>query len=541
MISTSGVTLNYGERTLFKDVNVKFINGNCYGLIGANGAGKSTFLKILSGEISPDHGEVSLQNGARLAILKQNQFEFDEKEVIETVLMGDPELYSIKLEKDLLYSKSDFNDEDGIRASELELKFADLNGWDAETKAAQMLCDLGITPEFHNLKVGELEAGQKVKVLLAQALSGDPDILLLDEPTNNLDIDTILWLEEFLCEFKNTVVVVSHDRHFLDRVTTHTADIDYGQISMFTGNYSFWYQSSQLALRQRNDHNKKNEDKIKELKTFIERFSANAAKSRQATARKKMIDKLSIEEIKPSTRRYPHIRFQQQREAGKDLLRIEQMSAKLEGDVLFSKFTLEVMKGEKIAFVGSDARPSELLFEILAGVDHSAIVGGQFKWGVTTNIGYFPKENDEFFRGEYNLIDWLRQYAGTKEEREEEYIRGFLGKMLFSGEEVKKKTNVLSGGERVRCMLSRLMFMQANVLILNEPTNHLDLESIAALNNGLVEFPGTVLFTSQDREMVDTIASRIIELGPKGFVDKHMPYSEFLEDPQVRAARLLIK
>lgn len=535
MISTSNISLAYGTRTLFKDVNIKFRPGNCYGLIGANGAGKSTFLKILSGQIPPDQGSVSVPAGMRVAVLKQNQFEFDDHEVLKTVIMGNKELYDIMVEKDALYAKADFSDEDGIRASELETRFADMNGWDAESQAAEMLENLGIPASLHDKKMKELEAGKKVRTLLAQALFGNPDILLLDEPTNNLDLETIDWLEEFLCEFKNTVVVISHDRHFLDKVTTHTADIDYNKISVYAGNYSFWHEASQLNLRQRQEQNRKAEEKAAELKSFIARFSANASKSKQATSRKKMLDKLNIEDIKPSTRKYPHIHFQQEREAGKDILRMEELSAYDSDIASFHKLTAQIKKGDKVAFVGRSAGPAACLFEVLAG--ERAAKSGSFEWGVTTKVGYFPKEHETYFEKDMNLLDWLRQYAVTKEEMEEEYIRGFLGKMLFSGEEVFKKTSVLSGGEKVRCMLAKMMMLRANVLLLDEPTNHLDLESITALHKGISQFPGTILLISQDRQMVSTVATRIIEMSPKGFVDWETDYEDFLQKPDLKEAR----
>lgn len=535
MISTTGVTLAYGQRVLFQDVDIKFFPGNTYGLIGANGAGKSTFVKILSGEIEADHGQVIVAPGQRVAVLKQNQFEFDDVEVLKAVIMGNRPLFDIMSEKDALYAKPDFSDEDGIRASELEGRFAELNGWDAESQAGEMLGALGIDEPLHHKKMKELEAGQKVRVLLAQALFGNPDILLLDEPTNNLDLPSIMWLEEFLCEFKNTVVVVSHDRHFLDKVCTHVADIDFGKITLYTGNYTFWYQSSQLALKQKYDKNKKAEDKIKELKTFIERFSANASKSRQATSRKKLIAKLSVDDIKPSSRKYPHVFFTQEREAGNDLLFVKGMTGTSDGRTLFKNLDLTVVKGEKIAFVGKDGLSATHLFQILVGEAKAA--SGDFRWGVTTSQAYFPKDNAAFFKSDKNLIEWLRQYAKTDAERDEEYVRGFLGKMLFTGEESQKKAHVLSGGEKVRCMLAKMMLMRANVLIMDEPTNHLDLESITALNNGLIDYKGTLLFTSQDREFVNTVATRIIELTPKGLMDKVMSYDEYLESAEIKEQR----
>ncbi len=536
MISTSGVTLSYGQRVLFKDVNVKFLPGNCYGLIGANGAGKSTFLKILSGDIEPDFGEVTVQPGQRVAVLKQNQFEFDDVEVLKTVIMGNKHLYDIIREKEELYAKPDFSDADGIRASELEARFAELNGWDAEAQAAEMLHGLGVGDELLTQKMRDLEAGVKVRVLLAQALFGNPDILLLDEPTNNLDVASIMWLEEFLIENKNTVVVVSHDRHFLDKVCTHIADIDFGKLQLYTGNYTFWYQASQLALKQQKDQNKKAEDRIKELKSFIERFSANASKSRQATSRKKQLEKLSVDEIKPSTRRYPHVHFIEEREAGKDLLICKGLTGEVDGRVLFKDLDLTISRGEKVAFIGKDGAPATLLFQILSG--DVAPKSGEFRWGITTHRSYFPKENSSWFKEPLSLMDWLRQFVSKESERDEEYVRGFLGRMLFSGEEATKKSNVLSGGEKVRMMFARMMMARPNVLVLDEPTNHLDLESITAVNNGLMNYPGTMLFTSQDREFVNSIATRIIELTPKGLIDKVTTYNDYLESPEIQSQRL---
>ncbi len=535
MISTHQVTLAFSQRFLFQDVSIKFLPGNCYGLIGANGAGKSTFLKILAGEIKPDRGEVIVTPGERVAVLKQNHFEFEDVEVVQAVLMGNRQLFDVIHEKEALYMKADFSEEDGYRAAELEARFADLGGYDADSQAGGMLESLGVETEFHGQKMRELEAGLKVRVLLAQALFGNPDILLLDEPTNNLDIDSIMWLEEFLCEFKNTVIVVSHDRHFLDKVSTHVADLDFNQISLYTGNYSFWYEASQLALKQKQDQNRKTEDKIKELKSFVERFSANASKSSQATSRKKLLDKLNIEDIKPSSRRYPHVFFQQEREAGKQLLEVKNLSGSLEGKQFFKNFSMTVDKGEKIAFVGKDSQPASLLLQILAG--EAKADSGEFNWGVTTKRGYFPKDHEKFFGENCNLIEWLRQYATKPVEAEEEFLRGFLGKMLFSGAEVFKETKVLSGGEKVRCLLSRLMMQQPNVLLLDEPTNHLDLESITSLNNGLKNFKGTVLLISQDRETIETIANRIVELTPRGVIDREMNYQEYLERADITAQR----
>ncbi len=535
MISTEGISLAYGLRSLFQDVSIKFTPGNCYGLIGANGTGKSTFLKILSGELEADHGTVNITPGQRLAVLKQNQFEFDEFEVLQTVIMGNKVLHAIIAEKDALYAKPDFSEDDGMRASELEAAFAEMNGWDAEAQAGTMLSALGVKEPLHRLKMKELEAGDKVRVLLSQALFGNPDILLLDEPTNNLDVQSIMWLEEFLCEFKNTVVVVSHDRHFLDKVCTHMADIDFGKITLYTGNYSFWYQASQLALQQKYDKNKKAEDKAKELKEFIARFSANASKSSQATSRKKLLGKLNIEEIKPSSRKYPHIIFQEEREAGKDLLELNGLTGVLDGRTLFKGLSLHVSKGEKVAFVGKDGAPATHLFQMLAGEAEAA--AGTYRWGMTTKRAYFPKDNSKFFNSDLNLINWLREFATKDSEREEEFVRGFLGKVLFSGEEVQKKVRVLSGGEKVRCMLARMMMAQPNVLVMDEPTNHLDLESITALNNGLIAYKGTILFTSQDREFVNTVATRIIEVTAKGHYDKVVSYDEYLESPAIQEER----
>ncbi len=535
MISTDGISLAYGLRSLFQEVSIKFSPGNCYGLIGANGTGKSTFLKILSGEIESDHGTVNITPGQRLAVLKQNQYEFDEYDVVTTVIMGNKILYGIISEKDALYAKPDFSEEDGMRASELESAFAEMNGWDAEAQAGTMLSALGVKEPLHKLKMKELEAGDKVRVLLSQALFGNPDVLLLDEPTNNLDVQSIMWLEEFLCEFKNTVVVVSHDRHFLDKVCTHMADIDFGKITLYTGNYTFWYQASQLALQQRYDKNKKAEDKAKELKEFIARFSANASKSSQATSRKKLLGKLSFEDIKPSSRKYPHIIFQEEREAGRDLLELNSLTGILDGRTLYKGLSLHVSKGEKVAFVGRDGAPATYLFQMLAGEAEAA--GGTYRWGTTTKRAYFPKDNTKFFNTDLNLINWLREFATKDSEREEEFVRGFLGKVLFSGEEVQKKVRVLSGGEKVRCMLARMMMMQPNVLVMDEPTNHLDLESITALNNGLIAYKGTIIFTSQDREFVNTVATRIIEVTPKGHFDKVVSYDEYLESPAIQEER----
>ena len=533
MITVSNLTLQYGKRVLFDEVNLKFTPGNCYGIIGANGAGKSTFLKIMSGEVDPTKGVISMPPGQRMSVLKQNHFEFDAYPVLQTVIMGNKKLWDVIHEKDALYAKPDFNDADGLRASELEGEFAEMNGWNVESDAAEMLSNLGVKEELHSRLMSELSGKEKVRVLLAQALFGNPDILLLDEPTNDLDVETITWLENFLADFENTVIVVSHDRHFLDQVCTHIADIDFGKITLYTGNYSFWYQSSQLALKQRSDQNKKVEDKRKELQQFIERFSANASKSRQATSRKKLLEKLNVDDIKPSTRKYPGILFRQEREAGDQILHVENLrKISQEGALLFSNVNINLKKGDKVAFVGKEHMAISALFEILAGEDKQD--GGTFTWGTTITTAYLPNENSKYFTGDLNLIDWLRQFSKDKDET---FVRGFLGQMLFSGEETLKKSNVLSGGEKVRCMISRMMLQSANLLILDEPTNHLDLESITAFNNALKDFKGTVLFTSHDREFVQTVANRIIEITPTGLLDKSMTYDEFLESPVVKAQR----
>ncbi|HVA98766.1 MAG TPA: ATP-binding cassette domain-containing protein [Bacteroidia bacterium] len=532
MISTSNLSLQFGKRVLFDEVNIKFTPGNCYGIIGANGAGKSTFLKILSGEIDPTKGQVITVPGQRLAVLNQDHFAFDEVNVLQTVLMGHTKLWKIIQEKDAVYAKSDFNDADGIRASELETEFAEMNGWNAESEVAALLSGLGVKEEGHQKVMKELSGKEKVRVLLAQALFGNPDILLLDEPTNDLDIETISWLENFLAGFENTVIVVSHDRHFLDSVCTHIADIDFGKINLYSGNYTFWYQSSQLALKQKSDQNKKVEDKRKELQDFIERFSANASKSRQATSRKKLLEKLTVDEIKPSTRKYPGIIFRQEREAGDQLLTVEKLSKSIDGKKYFSNVNFTLHKGDKIAFLAIERIAVTTLFQIFA--NEIKADSGECIWGSTITTAYLPNENAHYFNESLNLIDWLRQFSKDKDET---FIRGFLGKMLFSGEETLKKTTVLSGGEKVRCMLSRMMLSNANVLIFDEPTNHLDLESITALNNCLRDFKGTILFTSFDHELVQTIANRVIELTPKGIIDKVMTYDEFLENTAVDLVR----
>ncbi|MEY4522610.1 MAG: hypothetical protein RIT10_1795 [Bacteroidota bacterium] len=531
MISVNNLSLQFGKRVLFDEVNVKFVNGNCYGVIGANGAGKSTFLKILTGDQDPTTGRVELEPGKRLAVLKQNHFEFDEFEVLQTVIMGHKRLFEIMVEKDALYAKPDFSDEDGMRTAELEGEFADLEGWNAETDAATLLSNLGIEEAKHYMKMEELSNDMKVRVLLAQALFGNPDVLVLDEPTNDLDLKTIGWLEDFLLDFKNTVIVVSHDRHFLDTVCTHICDIDYSKINMFTGNYSFWYQSSQLATRQRSDKNKKAEEKKKELMDFISRFSANASKSKQATSRRKMLDNLNIEEIQPSSRKYPGITFHQERDAGNQILSIENLSYKVEGQFLFSGLNLIVNKGDKIAFISKNSVALTAFFEILNG--NVKPDSGEFTYGTTIVTAYIPNDNHAYFNDKLPLIDWLRQYAQTDEEREEVYLRTFLGRMLFTGEEALKTANVLSGGEKVRCMLSKMMLAKANLLLMDEPTNHLDLESITALNNGMAEYQGTMLFTSHDHELVNTVANRIVEITPNGIIDKMMPYDDYLADPKI--------
>ncbi|WP_094604848.1 putative ABC transporter ATP-binding protein YbiT [Sporomusa silvacetica DSM 10669] len=530
MISTSNLTLQFGKRILFKDVNIKFTPGNCYGLIGANGTGKSTFLKVLSGEVEPTSGDVAITTGERLAVLKQNHYEFDEFEVLQTVIMGHARLYAIMEEKDALYAKPEFSDADGIRVSELECDFAELNGWDAETEAAKLLNGLGIKEELHQLKMGDISGNEKVRVLLAQALFGSPDILLLDEPTNHLDIDSITWLEDFLADFPNTVIVVSHDRHFLNQVCTHIADIDFQNIQLYVGNYDFWLESSQLALQLAKEANKKKEEKIKDLQSFIQRFSANASKSKQATSRKKMLEKITIDDIRPSSRKYPYVAFKPDREAGAQLLTVDSISKKVDAEQVLNDVSFTVNKGDKIAFVGPDGFAKTALFKILMGEMEAD--SGSFKWGVTTSQAYFPKDNAEYFDGvDLNLIDWLRQFS---RDQEESFIRGFLGRMLFSGEESLKEATVLSGGEKVRCMLSRMMLSGANVLLLDEPTNHLDLESITSLNNGLINFEGTLLFVSHDHQFIQTIANRIIEITPNGVVDRQMPYDEYLDNADVK-------
>jgi ATPase subunit of ABC transporter with duplicated ATPase domains len=537
MIAANNLSLQFGKRVLFDEVNIKFTAGNCYGVIGANGAGKSTFLKILSGEIDPTRGNVSIEPGKRMAVLRQNHHEFDQVSVLDTVLMGHSKLWNIMKEKNAIYEKPEFSEADGIRASELEAEFAEMNGWNAESDAAALLSGLGIDEADHFKLVKDLSGNQKVRVLLAQAIFGNPDILILDEPTNDLDIHTVTWLEDFLLEFRNTVIVVSHDRHFLDTVCTHIVDIDFNAIRLFTGNYSFWYQSSQLALSQRSASNKKAEEKKKELQEFIARFSANASKSRQATSRRKLLEKISVDDIQPSTRRYPAIIYQQKRSAGDQILHVEHLSYSLNGSPLFRNLDFYVNKGDKIAFLSKDSLAITSLFRILIGEIKPD--KGTFKFGQTITTAYLPNNNEEYFKSDDNLIDWLRQFADD-ENKDEVYIRGFLGKMLFSGEEVFKRCNVLSGGEKVRCMISRMMLAGGNVLILDEPTNHLDLESITAFNNALKDFPGTVLFTSHDHEFTQTVANRIIEITPNGFIDKLMTYDEYITSEKVSEQKELL-
>lgn len=535
MLNVQNLSLQFGKRVLFDEVNLKFVNGNCYGVIGANGAGKSTFLKILTGEQDPTTGHINLEPGKRMAVLKQNHFEFDKEPVLQTVIMGHKRLHEIMVEKDAIYAKPDFNEEDGMRTGELEAEFADLEGWNAETDAASLLSNLGIDEAKHYLNMEDLSSDLKVRVLLAQALFGNPDVLILDEPTNDLDIHTISWLEDFLLEFKNTVIVVSHDRHFLDTVCTHICDIDFSKINIFTGNYTFWYQSSQLALKQRSDKNKKAEEKKKELMEFISRFSANAAKSKQATSRRKMLDNLDIEEIKPSSRKYPGITFHQERDAGNQIISISNLKSSTPEGVLFEDVNLIVNKGDKIAFISKNSNALTNLFEILNNKLKSDT--GEIAVGTTIKSAYLPNDNSAYFNSNESLIDWLRKFAETEEEREDVYLRTFLGRMLFTGEEALKSSNVLSGGEKVRCMLSKMMLAKGNLLFMDEPTNHLDLESITALNNAMSEYRGTLLFTSHDQQLVNTVANRIIEITPKGTIDKMMSYNDYLKDDKIIALR----
>ena len=532
MINAENISLSFGGIPLFKDVNIKFSPANCYGVIGANGAGKSTFLKILSGEIEPDTGSVTVGPRERIAVLRQDQFAFDEYTVMHTVIMGYRALYDVMIEKDAIYSKEDFSEEDGMRAAELESEFAEMGGWEAESEAGRLLSGLGLADELHQKPMSELDGGQKVRVLLAQALFGDPDILLLDEPTNNLDLESVSWLEDFLFNFRNTVIVVSHDRHFLNRVCTHIADIDFGKIQLYVGNYDFWYHSSQLAQKQSRDDKRRREDKIAELKEFIQRFSSNAARSKQATSRQKLVDKLTLDDIRPSSRRTPYIHFDMEREPGKKVLELRGLTVNAEGETKLSNVHLTVHPGDKIAFVGPFHNTKTTLFEMLAGEKEPD--GGEFEWGTTMKPAYYPKDNTRYFDKPYTLVEWLKQYSTIEEEA---YVRGFLGRMLFSGEESLKKVTVLSGGERVRCMLAKLMLFQPNALIMDEPTNHLDLESITALNDGLIAFKGNVLFTSHDHEFVNTVANRIIEFTPGGMIDKTIPFDEYIASDEVKALR----
>jgi len=539
MITATNIALAYGKRVIFQDVNIKFTPGNCYGLIGANGAGKSTFLKILAGQVEPDRGEIVKGPRQRIAMLSQDQFAFDEHTVFNTVIIGHKKLYKVMVERETLYSKADFNEEDGIRSGELEIKFGEMNGYEAEAEAAVLLNGLGIPEDMRQKKMKELDGTDKVRVLLAQALFGNPDILLLDEPTNQLDLQTISWLEDFLSRFKNTVIIVSHDRHFLNQVCTHMADIDYGKIQVYVGNYDFWYQASQLHFRQKESENQKARAKAEELKEFIQRFSSNASKAKQATSRKKLLEKLTIEDMPTSSRKYPYIVFNPTRPCGDIILEIDGLCKEIDGQPLFKDLTLTVSKGDKIAFVGSNSLAKTTLFQILAG--ELTPDKGTLRWGVTINSAYFPKENKEYFENEdLDLIGWLRQYAPPKED--ERFVRGFLGRMLFTGEAATKKTAVLSGGERVRCMLSKMMLSGANALILDEPTNHLDLESITALNNGLMAFPEVVLFSSHDHQFVSTVANRIVEISPDGFIDVRMDFDEYLamKDARLSAAGELL-
>lgn len=528
MITVSNVTLSFGKRTLFKDVDLKFTPGNCYGMIGANGAGKSTFLKILSGEIEPQKGQVFMEPGARMAFLEQNQFKYDNVKVIDAVIMGHKQLFELAKKRDELYSKSEYTEEEGNLIAEIESEFAELNGYEAEAEAASLLSGLGIGDELHDKLMGDIEAGEKVRVLLAQALFGNPDVLLLDEPTNNLDLKSITWLENFLSRFDNTVIVVSHDRHFLNQVCTHITDIDFNQIKTYVGNYDFWYQASTLAMKQRKEQNKRNEDKVKELEEFVRRFSANASKARQATSRKKLIDKLTIDEIPHTSRRFPFIEFKPERECGDIILEIEGLTKTVDGVKVLDNFNLTVNKKDKIAFVGPNDIARTTLFEILEGVIEPD--SGTFRWGQTITASFFPKENSKYFNSGMNLVEWLRQYSKDKDET---YVRGFLGRMLFSGEESLKSCSVLSGGEKVRCLLSKMMCSGANVLVMDEPTNHLDLESITALNDAVEKYSEVVLFASHDHQFVHTVANRIIEITPKGVIDRMMPFDDYLEDENV--------
>ena len=533
MLSVSNLSVQFGKRVLFDEVNITFNKGNCYGIIGANGAGKSTFLKIISGKQEATSGYVSLEPGKRMSVLEQNHNLYDESTVLETVLKGNKPLYDIKTEIDALYN--DYNDSNADKIGELQVKFEEMNGWNADSDAAAMLSNLGIKEDLHYLSMSDLDGKQKVRVLLAQALFGSPDVLIMDEPTNDLDYETILWLENFLANYDNCVIVVSHDRHFLDSVCTHISDIDFNKINHYSGNYTFWYESSQLAAKQRSQQNKKAEEKKKELEEFIRRFSANVAKSKQATSRKKMIGKLNISDIRPSSRRYPAIIFEREREAGDQILNIEKLSANLENDILFKNIDLNLSKGDKVVVFSRDSRATTAFYEIINGKNHAK--EGKFSWGVTTSQSYLPLDNSQFFTNKLTLVDWLRQWAKTEEEREEVFIRGFLGKMIFSGEEALKTSDVLSGGEKVRCMLSRMMMIRANVLMLDEPTNHLDLESITAFNNSLKKFKGTILFTTHDHEFAQTLANRVVELTPNGIIDRYTTFDDYMQDAKIKDLR----
>ena len=536
MLTVSNLSLQFGKRVLFDEVNIMFTKGNCYGIIGANGAGKSTFLKILTGKQEPTTGNVSLEPGKRMSVLEQDHFAYDQYTVLETVLRGNKKLFEIKEEMDALYAKPDFSDEDGIKAGELGVIYDEMGGWNAESDAQTMLSNVGIKDDMHWQMMSELENKDKVKVLLAQALFGNPDVLILDEPTNDLDIATIAWLEDFLADYENTVIVVSHDRHFLDAVCTHIGDLDYSKLNLYTGNYSFWYQASQLATRQRQQANKKAEEKKKELQEFISRFSSNVAKAKQATARKKMLDKLNIEEIKPTSRRYPAIIWEMDREAGDQILEIKNLEIIKDGETLLSDGNLNLKKGDKVAVISKNSLAVTEFFQVISG--NTTPNNGEYKWGVTTTQSYMPLDNTEFFQNkELNLVDWLRQFTRTDEERHEEFVRGFLGRMLFSGDEALKSSTVLSGGEKMRCMFSRMMLQKANILLLDEPTNHLDLESITALNNSLINFKGNILISSHDHELLQTVCNRVIEITPKGIIDREMTYDEYLADKKVKELR----
>ena len=536
MLTVSNLSLQFGKRVLFDEVNIMFTKGNCDGIIGANGAGKSTFLKILTGKQEPTTGNVSLEPGKRMSVLEQDHFAYDQYTVLETVLRGNKKLFEIKEEMDALYAKPDFSDEDGIKAGELGVIYDEMGGWNAESDAQTMLSNVGIKDDMHWQIMSELENKDKVKVLLAQALFGNPDVLILDEPTNDLDIDTIAWLEDFLADYENTVIVVSHDRHFLDAVCTHIGDLDYSKLNLYTGNYSFWYQASQLATRQRQQANKKAEEKKKELQEFISRFSSNVAKAKQATARKKMLDKLNIEEIKPTSRRYPAIIWEMDREAGDQILEIKNLEIIKDGETLLSDGNLNLKKGDKVAVISKNSLAVTEFFQVISG--NTTPNNGEYKWGVTTTQSYMPLDNTEFFQNkELNLVDWLRQFTRTDEERHEEFVRGFLGRMLFSGDEALKSSTVLSGGEKMRCMFSRMMLQKSNILLLDEPTNHLDLESITALNNSLINFKGNILISSHDHELLQTVCNRVIEITPKGIIDREMTYDEYLADKKVKELR----